>query len=173
MSNRAVTRVVPAALVVGSAFGMAGTFASAALRGLAWGIDGVALVLAYALLAAHFLDSGKPTLGAGFLIFLVGQTLVLSSAAMDLTVGRPIFGSGTALWAAALVVISAERYAPTLVRSLGFLAAALFTATAGRIFSGAPLDAKSSPLPFFAYPALVATLVGWAWTLFRDEKAAT
>lgn len=112
-------------------------------------------------------------MGAGFLIFLAGQTLALSSAAMNLTVGSPIFGSGTSLWAAALVMISAERYAPTLVRFLGFLAAALFIATAGQIFSGVPLDARSSPLPFFAYTVLVTTLVGWAWTLFRDEKTAT
>jgi hypothetical protein len=34
-------------LAVGAVFGMAGTFApSASLRGLAWGIDGVGLVMA-------------------------------------------------------------------------------------------------------------------------------
>ena len=26
------------------------------------------------------------------------------------------------------------------------------------------------PLPFFAYPFLVATLLGWAWTLVRGPR---
>ena len=41
----------PCGLVIGAILGVAGTFASSAsLRGLLWGIDGVALVVAGALL---------------------------------------------------------------------------------------------------------------------------
>lgn len=171
MPHKSVTRLVPGLLVVGSVFGMAGTFvSSSSVRGLAWGIDGVALVLAFALLAVHFVCSRQLLVGTGFLVFLTGQTLVLSTAPMSLSAGAPMLGAGTALWAAALVVISAARYAPLLVRILGFLAAVLLTGTAGQIFAGVPLDAKSSPLPFFAYPVLVATLLGWAWTLFKAEN---
>jgi hypothetical protein len=46
MSDRGLRVLASAGLAVGGVFGMAGTFApSAALRGIAWGIDGVALVL--------------------------------------------------------------------------------------------------------------------------------
>jgi hypothetical protein len=41
----------------------------------------------------------------------------------------------------------------------------MLTVTALRIFGGAPILPTSSPLPFFAYPFLVATLFGWIWTL--------
>jgi hypothetical protein len=37
-----------------------------------------------------------------------------------------------------------------------------------QIFMGRPLTALSRPLPFFAYPFLAATLVGWAWEHYRD-----
>lgn len=47
---------------------------------------------------------------------------------------------------------------------------ASFTVTAASIFAGELLLPTSSPLPFFAYPFLVATLVGWAWILVRDES---
>jgi hypothetical protein len=47
----------------------------------------------------------------------------------------------------------------------------MFAATAVQIFYGVPLHPKSEPLPFFAYPIFVATLVGWIWTLFRIESA--
>jgi hypothetical protein len=47
----------------------------------------------------------------------------------------------------------------------------MFAATAVQIFYGVPLHPKSEPLPFFAYPSFVATLVGWIWTLFRIESA--
>lgn len=45
-------------LALGGIFGLAGTFApSDALRGLAWGIDGLALVAASALLAVRITAS--------------------------------------------------------------------------------------------------------------------
>jgi hypothetical protein len=53
---------------------------------------------------------------------------------------------------------------------LGGGAACLFAITAGRIYSGEALLPTSSPLPFFAYPFLVATLLGWAWTLMREHS---
>ena len=39
----------------------------------------------------------------------------------------------------------------------------LFLVAAVQIFSGSPLTPLTRPLPFFAYPFLAATLVGWAW----------
>ncbi|MCI0459712.1 MAG: hypothetical protein L0Z62_22405 [Gemmataceae bacterium] len=76
--------------------------------------------------------------------------------------------SGTAPWAAALALISAPARLPGWLRLMGGAAACLFAITAGRIYAGEVLLPTSSPLPFFAYPFLVATLVGWAWMLLRE-----
>ena len=37
-----------------------------------------------------------------------------------------------------------------------------------RIFWGEQLLPTSAPLPTYAYPLLVATFVGWIWTLWRE-----
>jgi hypothetical protein len=162
MSNKSLNYSASIGLVVGGALGIAGTFApSDPLRGLAWGIDGVALVIASSLLAVRYLRMGHDIAAAGFLVFAFGQSLIASSAAMDLTRGTPSFGSGVGLWAAGLVLIGASSVFPVLVRLLGFAAAGLFAATAVQIFAGAEITALSKPLPFFAYPVLVATFVGW------------
>jgi len=161
--------IAPAGLVVGAVLGMAGTFApSAALRGLAWGLDGTALVLAAALLTVHHFRRGNDLVAAGFLVFVVGQTLVLSGAAMDLAASAPSFAAGAGLWAAALALISAPRVMPGWVRGVGFIAALLFAFVALQAFSGRELRPLSQPLPFFAYPFLVATLLGWAWVHYRN-----
>ena len=54
------------------------------------------------------------------------------------------------------------------MRVLGLVAAALLGATAAQILTGEALTPLSSPLPFYAYPFLVATLGGWIWTLLRE-----
>ncbi len=169
MSNSPLQMIAPAGLVVGAVLGMAGTFAPfAALRGLAWGLDGTALVLAAALLTIHHFRRGNDLVAAGFLVFVVGQTLVLSGAAMDLVASVPTFAAGVGLWAAALALISAPRIMPGWVRGVGFIAALLFALVALQIFSGRELTPLSQPLPFFAYPFLVATLLGWAWVHYRN-----
>lgn len=156
--------VAPACLVIGALLGLAGSFApSASLRGLAWGIDGIALIVGAALLATHFLRHGAQSVAAGFLVFIAGQTLVLSGSAMALEASAPSFAAGSGLWAAALVLISAPNVMPLPVRALGGLAALLFTATALQVFAGRSLNPLSAPLPFFAYPVFVLTLFGWAW----------
>lgn len=156
-------------LALGGVFGIAGTFApSSSLRGLAWGLDGVGLVTAAAILTIWFYRRGQDLIAAGFLVFLVGQALILSVAAMDLAAGIPLFGAGISLWAMALLLVSVPPVFPSAVRALGVLAALLFAITALRIFGGAEITALSSPLPFHAYPVLVATMAGWIWTLLRS-----
>ena len=155
-----------AGLAVGGIFGLAGTFApSASIRGLAWGIDGLALVMASALLTLRFYRRNEDLVAAGFLVFAVGESVILSSAAMDLTASTPSFGAGVGMWALALALISVPRVFPLVVRLLGLVAAVLFAVTAGRILTGAPITPLTSPLPFHAYPIFVATFVGWIWTL--------
>jgi hypothetical protein len=155
-------------LAAGGVFGIAGAFApSAPLRGLAWGLDGVGLVTASAILSIWFYRRGQDLMAAGFLVFLVGQSLILSGAAMDLAASAPSFGAGASLWAVALLLVSFPTVFPPAVRALGALAALLFVITAVRIFGGAAITPLSSPLPFYAYPVLVTTMGGWIWTLLK------
>ncbi len=46
-------------------------------------------------------------------------------------------------------------------------AAMSFAVVAARIFSGEMLLPTTSPLPFFGYPVLVLTFVGWIATLLK------
>lgn len=164
-------RVVAApALVIGAVLGMAGTFTpSAGLRGLAWGIDGTALVVASAVLAVYHFRQGHDLLAAGFLVFLAAETLIVSGSAMELTASAPTFAAGAGLWAAALALISVSRLLPAFVRVTGGVAAVALAITAARMFGGAALTALSKPLPFYAYPFLGLTLLGWAWAHARSR----
>src|SRR5262249_11989814 len=94
-SDQSLRLISPSGLVIGAVLGMAGTFVpSNSLRGLLWGLDGIALIVATALLTIHHLRRGNEAVAAGFLVFVVGETLVLSSAAMDLAASGPRFAAG-------------------------------------------------------------------------------
>jgi hypothetical protein len=169
MSEQTSRLVSSGGLVIGSALGMAGTFVpSAPVRGLFWGLDGVALTVATALLAIHYLRKGSDVVAAGFLVFVAGEALILSSAAMDLATSGPTFGAGASLWAASLYLLSLPPVAALWVRIAGAIAGLLFLVVAVKLFTGHGLTPLSQPLPFFAYPFLVATLLGWAWERFRS-----
>ena len=172
MSAERPSIIAPIGLVVGALLGLAGSFApSASLRGLAWGIDGIALVVAAALLAVHFLRRDSQVLAAGFLVFIAGEALVVSGSAMPLEAGAPSFAAGAGLWAAALLFISAPNVMPLPVRVSGGLAALLFAIFAVQVFAGGSLTSLTQPLPFFAYPLFVITLLGWAWSCRRTPRA--
>ena len=162
--------VAPICLVLGALLGIAGTFAPPSLRGLAWGIDGAALVTAGALLVVNYLRRSQDLLASGFLVFTVGQALVLSGAAMSLEASAALFAAGAALWAVSLGMVSTPRVLPLPVRILGFIACALFAMTSMQVFAGRALTPLSEPLPFFAYPVLVATMFGWAWSCRTPPK---
>jgi hypothetical protein len=148
---------------------MAGTFVpSAAMRGLLWGLDGIALIVATALLTMDYFRRGNDVIAAGFLVFVAGETLILSGAAMDLAASAPNFAAGVGLWAASLVLISAPGVMPSWLRVVAAVAALLFAAVAVQIFMGSSLTPLSRPLPFFAYPFLALTLFGWAWVEYRN-----
>lgn len=170
--NRSMRVLASLGLAGGAVFGLAGTFApSDSLRGLFWGIDGLGLVMASAVLAVGFFRAGQDLVASGFLVFAIGQGLVVSGAAMELTRSTPSFGSGAGLWAVGLTLISVPQVFPTVSRLLGILAAILFAITAVSIFGGAALLPTSSPLPFFVYPVFVATLGTWIWALLADRTS--
>jgi hypothetical protein len=169
MSEQTSRFISSCGLIVGSVLGLAGTFVpSAAVRSLLWGLDGVVLVVAAALLTLHYFRKGHDVVAAGFLVFLVGEALILSSAAMDLWGSGPVFGAGVGLWAASLYLLSVPRTVVFWVRAAGVVAGTLFMIVAVQLFTGQALTPLSQPLPFFAYPFLVATLSGWAWERYRS-----
>jgi hypothetical protein len=173
VSDRRLRLVASSGLVIGAVLGMAGTFApSASLRGLAWGLDGTALILATTLLTVHHLRRGNDLVAAGYLVFVVGEGLILSGAAMDLVASAPSFAAGVSLWATSLALVSASSAMPAAIRILGSIASLLFAVVAVQMFSGRALTPLSEPLPFFAYPFLAATLFGWAWVHWRPPAAA-
>lgn len=156
--------IAPVCLVCGALLGLAGSLPPlASLRSLAWGLDGTLLVVAAALLAVFCLRRNLETVAAGFLVFIAGQTLVDAGSAMSLEASSPTFAAGSALWAAALLLISSPKVMPLYARGLGTIAAVLFAATSLQVFAGHGLTPLSRPLPFFAYPVLVLTLFAWAW----------
>jgi hypothetical protein len=169
MANRDARLIAPSGLVIGAVLGMAGTFVpSASLRGLLWGLDGIALVVATALLTIHHFRRGNDLVAAGFLVFVVGEALILAGAAMDLEASAPLFGAGVGLWAASLTLVSAPNVMPSWLRLVAAIAALLFATVAVQIFMGRALTPLSQPLPFFAYPFLAAALFGWAWVHYRN-----
>jgi hypothetical protein len=172
MSDDRLRTIAAAGLVIGGLLGMAGAFApSAELRGLSWGIDGTGIIVASALLVMHHLQRGDAQLAAGFLVFLAGETLIVSGSSMDPVAVAPTLAGGAALWAAGLALVSASRVMPAFVRLTGLIAAILLAVTAAQIFYGADLTPLSKPLPFFAFPFLAATLFGWAWVHRPGSRA--
>jgi hypothetical protein len=168
MNEKLIKVTASTGLLIGGILGMVGSFLpSASLRSLAWGLDGIGLIIASALLTVYYLRKGYDATAAGFLIFTIGEALVLSSSGVNLDANVISFGAGASLWAASLALISFQKVFPILVRSTGFIAAAMFTIVSIEIFTGNPINAMTKPLPFYAYPFFAATIFGWAWKLIR------
>jgi len=158
-------------LAIGGALGMAGTFVrSDALRETLWTIDGVGIVVATALLTMKYQRLGNDLVAAGFLTFLAGESLLLAGNAAGLQASVPSYAGGIALWAAGLVMVSAQATFALWMRLTAFVAAVLFAVSVLMILWGAPLLPTSSPLPALGYPFLVLTFIGWIWTLLNAER---
>lgn len=168
MSERQRQIAAPIGLVIGAVFGVAGSFvSSASVRGLFWGIDGVALIVAAALLTIYHLRRANDIVAAGFLVFGAGEALILGTAAADFSASGPQFGAGVGLWSASLILVSVPQVMPDWVRLVAAITALLLLVVAVRLFMGTALTPLSQPLPFFAYPFLAVTMFGWAWAHYR------
>jgi FtsH-binding integral membrane protein len=98
MNDRQTRNTASIALIIGAIFGMAGSFLpSASYRGLAWGLDGVGLVLASALLTVYFFRKGYEGAAAGFFMFAIGEGFILSCSASNLDEDISSFAAGTSL----------------------------------------------------------------------------
>ena len=169
--HRPVNLIAAVGLALGGALGIAGAMATQQkLQGILWAIDGAGLVMAAALLAVKYLRAGNDVVAGGFLVFAIGEGLILLSApAAGIAGSIPAFAAGTALWGTALLLISIPALFAVPIRILGVVSAILFLITAARIFWGEPLLPTAAPLPTYAYPLLVATFIGWIWTLLRER----
>jgi len=157
-------------LALGGALGMLGTLVSDPnLRAVSWAIDSIGLIVATALLALHFFRRGSDAVAAGFLVYSIGEAVMLSGTAGSLASSVPSFAAGIALWSAALLLTSVPRAFPVWTRIAGIIAAILFAFTSLRIFAAAPLTPISRPLPYVAYPFLVLTFIGWIVGIVRDS----
>lgn len=171
--QKTLDRVAAAGLAMGALFGLGGSLVDqAALRGIFWGIDGAGLVMAASLLTLKYFRQGSDLAAAGFLVLAIGESVILSAAGAPLAASGPAFAAGTALWAVSLLLIGAANEFPLGVRLLGAVSAVLFAAVSLMILAGEGLTPLSQPLPFFAYPLFVATILGWIWTLLKGKAQA-
>jgi hypothetical protein len=171
--HRSINIIAAVGLALGGALGMAGAMVTQQnVQAILWAIDGSGLVMAAAMLATKYFRAGNDVVAGGFLVFAIGEGVILLSAPAAGVAGSiPAFAAGTALWATALLLISVPKLFAMPVRILGILSAVLFAITAARIFWGEPLQPTSTPLPTYAYPVLVATFIGWIWTLWRETDS--
>jgi hypothetical protein len=171
MNEKQTKTIAAVGLFTGGIFGIIGSLvSSASFRGFAWGVDGIALILAGTLLTVYYFRKGYDTLAAGFLMFAIGEGLVLSCNAADLDKDISSFCAGTSLWAASLALISFQNVFPKLVRFTGFIAAILFFVVSVQTFSGGAVNALTEPLPFYAYPFFATTIFGWGWILLKTNS---
>ena len=146
MADRPLNRIAMVGLLVGATFGLAGTLVSSpTLQASLWAIDAVGLVIATSLLALKYFRAGTDIVAGGFLVFAIGEGVLLSGTAAGPSGSVPALAAGMALWAAALALISGPREFPDWLRMLGGIAAVLFAATAGRIYAGEALLPTSTP----------------------------
>ena len=73
-----------------------------------------------------FLRKGCDVIAAGFLVFAIGESVILSGTAAGLVGSIPSFAAGITLGAAALVLISLPKEFATGVRMIGIATAILF-----------------------------------------------
>ena len=170
--NKPLNVLAAIGLALGGIFGMIGAMVSQhSLRSAAWGLDGTAMVVAASLLSLRFFRKGCDAIAAGFLVYAIGEAVMLGGTSGSLEASVPALAAGTALWSAGLFFISVPRDFALWTRAAGLISAILFAIVAARIFSGTPLTPIARPLPYFAYPFLVLTFIGWIWALLRAERA--
>ena len=97
-------------LALSGVFGLVGTVVKEQnLRAASWGIDSVGLVVAIAMLSLKVFRKGNDVVASAFLVFAIGEGVMLSGTAATLAESVPSFAAGTALWSAALLLTSVPK----------------------------------------------------------------
>jgi hypothetical protein len=99
-------------------------------------ITTVVLVMATALLAIRCFRTGNDLVAVGFLVFAIGEGVLLSCAAASPESSVRSLAAGITLWGTALLLVSIPGLFALPVRIIGVASAALFIITAARIFMG-------------------------------------
>jgi hypothetical protein len=157
-------------LALGGALGMFGTLVTEQyVRAISWAVDGTALVVATSILALIYFRNGNDCVAAGFIVYAIGEGVMLGGTAGSLEASVPAFAAGTALWSAGLLLTSIPKEFVIWARLTGLVGAVLFAITSARIYWGEVVLPVSKPLPYFAYPFLVLTFIGWIWTTLKKD----
>jgi len=155
-------------IALGGVLGLLGTMVTEQnVRAIAWAIDGTALVAAASILALMYFRKGNECVAAGFLVYAIGEAVMLGGTAGSLEASVPSFAAGTALWSAGLLLTSAPKVFAIWTRIAALIAAILFAITSAQIFWGHAITPIARPLPYYAYPFLVLTFIGWIYTLLK------
>lgn len=167
--KRPLHAVAIVGLLLGGILGMAGTFVGdPRLRIVFWGIDGLGLIVATAILSLKHFRSGDDSVAAGFLVYCIGESVMLAGTAQPLEAMVPSFAAGVALWAAALLLTGIPRKFALWARAASVIGAIAFAATFAEILCGVRIVPTSSPLPGLGFPFLVIAFCGWIWALVRE-----
>jgi hypothetical protein len=98
-------------LAFGGALGLAGAMvAQQNIQAILWAIDAAGIVMASALLAVKYFRTGNDIVASGFLVFAIGEGVLLSGTAAGPAGSVPAFAAGTSLWATALLLISIPKF---------------------------------------------------------------
>ena len=126
--HRSVNVVAIIGLALGSVFGLAGAAVTQRIKSQAflWAIDSAGLVMATALLALKYFLSRNDIVAGGFLVFAIGEGVLLSGTAAGPAGSIPSFAAGTTLWATALLLISIPKLFALPIRILGYRECAIF-----------------------------------------------
>lgn len=170
--TRNLRNLAIAGLIAGAVLGMAGSVVAASnVRAVCWAIDGTGLIVSTAILALAYGRSGRLEIAAGFLVYAIGEAVMLTGTATSLDASVPAFAAGTALWSAGLAITSVPRVFALWTRLAGLISSVLFGVISLRIFWGTAITPISRPLPFYAYPFLVLTFVGWIVAILKRDAA--
>ena len=107
MMTHKLNLIAAMGLALGAVLGLAGSMVvQPHLQQILWAIDGAGLVMATSLLSLKFFRKGSDLVAAGFLVFALGETALLSGTAAGAAGSVPAFAAGIALWATALLLVS-------------------------------------------------------------------
>lgn len=155
-------------IAIGGVLGMLGTMVTAQnARAVCWAVDGTSLVVATSILALLYFRKGCDSVAAGFLVYAIGEAVMLGGTASSLEASIPSFAAGAALWSAGLLLTGAPNVFVIWTRIAALISAILFAITSAKIFWGHPITPIARPLPYSAYPFLVLTFIGWIYTLLK------
>ena len=148
-----IDKIAAVGRAVGGALGLAGAATTQPnLQAILWAIDSAALVIATSLLTTKYFRKGNDLVAAGFMVFAIGEAVLLSGTAAGPAGSVPAFAAGTALWATALLLISIPKLFNLPIRILGAASGILFIITSGQNLLGRTIAADVEPIAELCIP---------------------